>query len=362
VPRDRKEPEDSGEGAGDGRRTNGEVRGSWRLDSDQGSSESDQTGSDRDQTASDADQQSSDLDQAQSDSDQRASDRDQAASDRDLADHPGSAEQESHDLSRAERAENTSDRDSASTKRAQTAADRDRQAEQRDEDARLRDRTADASDEEAEEREQSLRRRAEKHGPVGERLIAAFESSEAARAAASEARQRAAHDRLRAAADREQAALDRAQAAGEIRRARLDDLTGAYSRETGESAMRQEVERAQRSKHSLVLAYVDIDGLKDTNDRGGYSAGDELLREVATAIQTNLRVHDSIVRMGGDEFVCTFSDMDLGSARKLFAQVEKALSSAASISVGFASMRADETLEELLARGGEALDEAKQAG
>jgi diguanylate cyclase (GGDEF)-like protein len=342
--------------------SNGETGGDRPVDSDQRAAEADQTASDRNQTASDADQSASDLNQAQSDVDQAASDRDQAASDRDLGDHPGAEEQEVHDRSRDDRDESTSSRGSVSDRRAQTAADRDRRAEERDEVARRRDQTADAHDEEAEVRERAIRDQAEKAGPLGERLIAAFEGSEAARVEAAEARDRAANDRLKAAADRAQAALDRARSAGEIRRARLDDLTGVYGRDIGQRALREEVEKAQKSHHSLVLINVEVDGLKDLNEREGRPAGDALLRDLATAIQSELGDASPIVRMEGDQFVCTFPDIDLDRAHDRFAQIELALSSATSISVGFAAMRPDESFEELLGRGDSALSKAKHGG
>jgi diguanylate cyclase (GGDEF)-like protein len=190
-------------------------------------------------------------------------------------------------------------------------------------------------------------------------LIAAFERAADARAEAAGARERAAKDRVKAATDRQQAAEDRVRTDKELQRAHLDDLTGAYGRSMGENALRAEIERAQYSGLSLVLVYVDVDGLKGTNDREGHAAGDAMLRDVAAAIRANLRTYEPIVRFGGDEFVCTLSSTDLAGARERFDEVEQSLSSA-SISVGFADLRPNESLEELLARGDAALYEAKR--
>ena len=92
--------------------------------------------------------------------------------------------------------------------------------------------------------------------------------------------------------------------AAELRRAQIDQLTGALGRELGIATLEREINRARRGNGRLVLAYVDVDGLKEVNDRQGHAAGDALLRDVVGAIQTHLRSYDPIVRVGGDEFVC----------------------------------------------------------
>jgi diguanylate cyclase (GGDEF)-like protein len=243
-------------------------------------------------------------------------------------------------------------------------AERDEAAAARDETARLRDEAADAQDRLAEESERAISVEVA-DGPIEQKLDAALRALDASRAEAAKARRLARADRQRAASDRDQAAADRARSAAELRRAHLDDLTGAYRRQMGELALLHEVERAHRSQRPLILAYVDIDGLKNLNDARGHAAGDELLRNVADAIRSKLRPYDPLVRMGGDEFVCAFPSPDLGTAQDRFAQIKEVLSESdgdASISVGFAELRAEETLEGLIARADEALYERKRAG
>ncbi len=67
--------------------------------------------------------------------------------------------------------------------------------------------------------------------------------------------------------------------------------------------------------------------------------------------------------MGGDEFVCLISDTDLDEVRDRFKQIGNSLNgeSAAAISVGLVELLADETLEQLLHRGDEAMYAAKPA-
>jgi diguanylate cyclase (GGDEF)-like protein len=333
------------------------------ADLEQAASDADQIASDRDQAAADADQAASDRDQAQAAADQRASDRDQRAADRDFASRPKSAEAtRAYEASRAARREGTVERAEAGWGRARSAAERLEHAARRDENARLRDLSAAARDRAAEERDREADR-------LEHELALSSPAGSAARRHAAAVRIRAAADRAAAAADRERAAADRAaaaadreQARAELSRAHMDPLTGAYGRELGQAALAHEINRARHGNGRLVLAFVDVDDLKQVNDRDGHAAGDRLLRDVVGAIQSHLRSYDPVVRMGGDEFVCALADTGLEDARQRFREIQASLDSRhpqASISVGFAALRPGETLDHLTQRGDRDLLEAK---
>ncbi len=124
----------------------------------------------------------------------------------------------------------------------------------------------------------------------------------------------------------------------------------------------REINRARRGNGRLVLAYVDIDGLKEVNDSGGHAAGDELLRDVIGAIRAHLRAYDLIVRVGGDEFLCVLADSVSEDARRRFQAIAATIEQTrqgASISVGFAELRPGDTPAQLTQRGDAALYEAK---
>ena len=131
-------------------------------------------------------------------------------------------------------------------------------------------------------------------------------------------REQAAADRDQNTADRAVGARDRERTRVELRRAQIDQLTGALGRELGMVSLDHEINRARRGNGRLVLAYVDVDGLKEVNDRGGHAAGDELLRDVVGAIRAHLRDYDLIVRVGGDEFLCVLADSGSEDARPRF--------------------------------------------
>jgi diguanylate cyclase (GGDEF)-like protein len=253
------------------------------------------------------------------------------------------------------------DRERASAVRLATTAERARTAEERLGAAYMRDLTAHARDRAATARD---------------RAAAAFEAS-AASAATHDAEQRLAAVRERAAADRARAAADRASAAGDraaaardreqaaidLRHAYHDDLTGALRRDMGEVALQHEIDRARRGDGRLVLAFVDVDGLKAVNDREGHGAGDELLKAVVTAMRAKLRSFDPIVRYGGDEFVCALAAADAGDAGRRFAEIRATLAhdyDHAAISVGVAELEAGDTLADLVARGDAALYKARR--
>lgn len=82
-----------------------------------------------------------------------------------------------------------------------------------------------------------------------------------------------------------------------------DDLTGLPNRVSLADRLQLELAHAKRNKEQLAVAYVDLDGFKEINDKFGHAAGDALLRAVADRMRGALRAGDTIARLGGDEFV-----------------------------------------------------------
>jgi diguanylate cyclase (GGDEF)-like protein len=130
----------------------------------------------------------------------------------------------------------------------------------------------------------------------------------------------------------------------------------------GEVAVINEIERARRSDHALVLAYVDSDDLKGVNDREGHAAGDALLRDLVARLRSKLRPYDPVVRWGGDEFICTISDADLDDARTRFEDIRLSLAEkgGAQVSVGLAALGEGDTVETLVKRADGALLESRR--
>jgi diguanylate cyclase (GGDEF)-like protein len=97
--------------------------------------------------------------------------------------------------------------------------------------------------------------------------------------------------------------------------ARVDGLTGLPNRRSFDESMGREWRRAQRSRHPLAIAMIDVDMFKSYNDTYGHPAGDQCLRAIGRALDESLRrPGDVAARYGGEEFACIISDADLGTA------------------------------------------------
>jgi diguanylate cyclase (GGDEF)-like protein len=81
-----------------------------------------------------------------------------------------------------------------------------------------------------------------------------------------------------------------------------DAPTGLYNRSFFDRALETEMARARRAGHSLALAIADIDDFKTVNTRFGYSAGNEILVQVAQLLKRSVRPFDVAARWGGEEF------------------------------------------------------------
>ena len=84
--------------------------------------------------------------------------------------------------------------------------------------------------------------------------------------------------------------------------ARHDPLTGIANRKAFEEAASAQLMRAQVGAQPGAMLMLDLDGFKGINDRFGHSAGDAILRAVATRLEAAARATDVVARLGGDEF------------------------------------------------------------
>jgi diguanylate cyclase (GGDEF)-like protein len=329
------EPEDKRDDRSTGQRAR-EAEGS--------TSGTDQAAADADQTASDADQTAAERDDADATSDQVASDEDQRLADRETPEE-GDAPRTASDASRLARQAGTQRRLATHVARETTARTRRETADARDATATRRDQIASERDAEAE----------------------AWDAANAASRASltekfDELRAHAAADRRRAADDRAAAARARAELERELHVAHLDDLTGAYRREVGMAMLKHEMDRARRGNREFVIAFVDIDGMKQVNDRDGHAAGDHVLQTLVWTMRSSLRSFDPVLRYGGDEFVAGVGGVDVDEAARRFEAIEQSVENQVGVgfSVGLAELEPDETLEHLMERADARLLEAKQ--
>ena len=331
----------------------GEPRDSLVIDRDQSASDQDQTRSDHDQTASDQDQTWSDHDQTASARDQQSADEDQHAADDDLA---AGGDEVAHRRSALTRARTSHDRADVEALRDETAAARLETAEDRDREAAARDRAAEGRDELARQHDLEDDANASRDDII---------------VRAKRDRARAADDRARAAADRREAARERIEAlrqhtesAASLELAATDELTGARTRKFGLEEVSGELKRAHRTGSTLLLAFIDVDGLKQINDTQGHQAGDDLLRLLGETLRASLRAYDVIVRYGGDELLCAMPNLKAADARARLARLAAPLGAGdvggRSVTFGLAEAEPGDTLEALIARADTALLEARR--
>ncbi len=95
-----------------------------------------------------------------------------------------------------------------------------------------------------------------------------------------------------------------------------DTLTGLANRQAFERRLRRLLETARLDGTTHALCYLDLDQFKIVNDTCGHTAGDELLRRIATQLANEVRENDFIARLGGDEFGVLLHDTALEQAKR----------------------------------------------
>jgi diguanylate cyclase (GGDEF)-like protein len=163
-------------------------------------------------------------------------------------------------------------------------------------------------------------------------------------------------------------------AAEEARHAAVRDyLTGIGNRRALFDAAETELQRWRRVPRPLSLLLIDGDHFKDINDRHGHSAGDTVLRHIASQMSATFRQVDVVARIGGDEFAVLLPSADLASALCVAERLRATLAATpaatdagplgCTVSIGVAIMDHETaSVEALIKRADGALYAAKNAG
>ncbi|WP_319782383.1 GGDEF domain-containing protein [Oceanisphaera sp. IT1-181] len=83
----------------------------------------------------------------------------------------------------------------------------------------------------------------------------------------------------------------------------IDALTGAFNRRALSTDIAQALSVAERNATPYMLAILDLDHFKMVNDKFGHVAGDQILKDLVTITNANIRKYDRFYRFGGEEFV-----------------------------------------------------------
>ncbi|HNV46779.1 MAG TPA: diguanylate cyclase [Spirochaetota bacterium] len=107
--------------------------------------------------------------------------------------------------------------------------------------------------------------------------------------------------------------------------ARKDYLTGLNNSRSFYELAEIEIDRSRRSKLPITIAYFDVDGFKQVNDRMGHPEGDRLLKAIASALGACVRRIDMAARLGGDEFAVLLPLDDFPAAQAAIARIRERL-------------------------------------
>ncbi len=152
-----------------------------------------------------------------------------------------------------------------------------------------------------------------------------------------------------------------------------DPLTDLYNRRYMEESLEREVRRSRRNHTSIGIVMLDIDHFKRLNDTHGHKAGDLVLQQLASLLQTHIRGGDIACRYGGEEFLLILPDADKAATRKrarellkevqklslIFQDTELRMTASFGVAV-FTEGEAD--IQDIIERADQALYQAKKQG
>ncbi|MBD9391012.1 diguanylate cyclase [Acidovorax sp. ACV01] len=147
-----------------------------------------------------------------------------------------------------------------------------------------------------------------------------------------------------------------------------DSLTNTLTRRYMDEACAIELERSHRTGQPLALLMMDLDHFKAINDTHGHQAGDRVLVDFATKVQSRLRNKDLLGRFGGEEFALLLPNTPLDAALQVAERIRAACAPhgkevGCTVSIGVTlSLPQNDSMDKLLARADAALYQAKNAG
>ncbi len=155
--------------------------------------------------------------------------------------------------------------------------------------------------------------------------------------------------------------------------ATTDELTKLMNRRCFFERADSEASRAQRYGRKVLLVIIDIDFFKEVNDKFGHQVGDAVLLQVANVMSENIRKHDFIGRVGGEEFAIIMLETNLEEGKELCDRIRLAISKnqvfvashciSVTASMGISEVRQEEsTISCAMIRADQALYDSKHKG
>jgi two-component system, cell cycle response regulator len=151
-----------------------------------------------------------------------------------------------------------------------------------------------------------------------------------------------------------------------------DEMTGLHNRRGFLTLATKQMSLARERNDSLIIVFIDLDGLKWINDNLGHHDGDLALTDMAEVLNTAFRQSDIIARLGGDEFVVMTVDAPIGCVDVLADRLQRTIEAhnriagrqftlAASAGTVIWNPQTNEDIEMLLTRADAVMYEVKKA-
>ena len=149
-----------------------------------------------------------------------------------------------------------------------------------------------------------------------------------------------------------------------------DGLTGLYNRRYFEEYLKKEVTRANRQQQAFSIIGLDLDHLKQINDKYGHAFGDLAIKTVADVLKKNARSIDTAARMGGEEFNVILPGVDSKGAMIAAERIRKTLEAVkldtidhVTASIGVATyLEHSDNIEDIMELTDQAMYQSKREG
>lgn len=135
-----------------------------------------------------------------------------------------------------------------------------------------------------------------------------------------------------------------------------DPLTDLNNRRAMEWELPRQIQNARTTSTSLSLILLDVDYFKSVKDTYGYQVSDRILQLVASRLQYNLRIQDTLFRYGGEEFLIILSQTNIEEAKVVTKRLQRLIGDQhfniegkfalqMTVSVGIATLKSDDDLK-----------------
>ncbi len=153
-----------------------------------------------------------------------------------------------------------------------------------------------------------------------------------------------------------------------LRASIIDSVSGLYNRKFAESFLEKSFTFWTRYGQTFGLMFIDIDNLKEINDRYGHIMGDRAIEKISACLKIMVRASDVACRYGGDEFLVILPNTNLDASEHAAIRLLKCVEQIqlpfhVSVSIGLTQpLREDRSFKDIVNRADESMYKAKKSG